>query len=341
MLMAFLIESKQKFNKILLRNKQLDEQTSAGKRFLKEKGGAMESMKKIVLGVLVLVAFLWGVAGIKVESACAEDVKEIKLGILPVYSYLEVFNRAKALKQYLSEKLGVNVVLIFSKDMDSYLKNAQEGKIDILFLNPPVYIKIAPKPGVREKGYRAFARAVNKKGTDKFRGIIAARVDNEKIKNLEDIIVPGLKGICTSRNSAAGFTSQQFLLANKGIDVNTLDIVETPGQTHEESLTALFRGEVDYAFFREETVDVIQGVDLKQIKILSYGEWIPEWCFCVSPNVDSEMAAKIKKAMLQLDANDPLQAEFFKVNKINSLIAAEDKDWDEYRKTCDKVKYDY
>ncbi len=80
-------------------------------------------MKRFI-GIIMCV-FIAGLMGFMMSPVRAEEVKEIKLGILPVYSYMEVFNRAKGLRQYLEKEIGIKVNLVFTKDIDDYLRQAQ------------------------------------------------------------------------------------------------------------------------------------------------------------------------------------------------------------------------
>lgn len=300
----------------------------------------MTNIRKVFF--MVLAVFVAGLICGNPQRINAEEAKELKLGILPVFSYMEVFNRAKPLRAYIEKECGMKVNLVFSKDIDDYFRNAELGMLDILYVNPAIYIKLAPKAGVRPKGALAFARIVNDKGNDKFRGTIAARVDSRNVQKLEDITKPDLKGMCTAKSSAAGFTSQKLGLADKGIDVEKLNLVEAPTQKHEEVLMAVFNREIDFGFYREDTPEVLKGmIDMEQIKVLGYGVYIPEWNFCFRPGLNQGVVDKVKDAILKLNVADPEQAEVLKALKVKSIVAADDKDWDEYRAMCDKVKYEY
>ncbi|MCM8814200.1 MAG: phosphate/phosphite/phosphonate ABC transporter substrate-binding protein, partial [Candidatus Omnitrophica bacterium] len=181
---------------------------------------------------------------------------EIRIGILPVYSYLEIYKRSKPLRDYLQSRCGVTVVSKFFKNMDDYYQNARTGTIDLLYLNPSVYIKLAPKAGSRETGIEAIARIINENDNDKFRGSIATRAGHPQITQATDIALPGLKGMCTSRISAAGFTSQKLYFSALGIDIDKLNLMESPTQQHETVILAIIEGEVDYGFFREDAPDL-------------------------------------------------------------------------------------
>ena len=61
------------------------------------------------------------------------------------------------------------------------MRLVDQGKIDISYSNPFIYVKIAQRFGAR-----AFARAVEVYGNKDFRGQIICRADNQSIQSIAD-----------------------------------------------------------------------------------------------------------------------------------------------------------
>src|SRR3990170_910548 len=79
-------------------------------------------MKKAFLGVVVFFAVVAGMA----VSASAE----IKFGVLPRLSAVEMHAMFSPLADYLSKEVGEKVTLVVPKDFDAYKAMVKDGQID-------------------------------------------------------------------------------------------------------------------------------------------------------------------------------------------------------------------
>ncbi len=78
---------------------------------------------------------------------------------LPQYSHTVSYKRHNLLVRYLARETGLAIRQVFPNTFDEHLEMVRQGKIDISFSNPMVYIRLA------DTGARAFART-NVQGTD-------------------------------------------------------------------------------------------------------------------------------------------------------------------------------
>ena len=238
------------------------------------------------------------------------------------------------------KKLGITVNLVFAESMSDFEARAKTGEFDVIFTNPTIYVRIAPKKNERDNGPVAFAKIIKspKFGGDKFRGVIVTRSDNNDINSIKDLLKPGVKGMCTAKGSTSGYFSQAAYLFDQEIDPNKdLNLVQAPDQKHNQVAEAVYNKEVDYGFYREDTVEVIaRKLDLTQLKTIASTYWVPQWCFCTGNNINSQTAQKIKDVILGIKDENVLKSL-----KINEIVPAKDSEWNEFRLSCDKIGYKY
>ena len=122
----------------------------------------------------------------------------ITYAYLPQYAHTVSYERHHLLVEYLSRVTGLKFRQVFPDTFDEHMNMVERGLIDISFSNPFIYVKIADNYGAR-----AFARIVEAKGKEKFRGQIICRADNARIKTLADI--KGKRLIAVDPTSAGGF----------------------------------------------------------------------------------------------------------------------------------------
>ena len=87
---------------------------------------------------------------------------------------LAEFTKSIALLQkdieYLRRETGLSIRQVFPDSFDDFIRRTGEGKIDISFANPFIYIKVNARYGMQ-----AFARIVELDGRENFRGQIICR----------------------------------------------------------------------------------------------------------------------------------------------------------------------
>ncbi len=227
--------------------------------------------------------------------------KTIKVAILPLYSPLTIYKRYEPLMRYLSEKTGYEFKLVIPKNFEEFIQIVSEGKVDFSYQNPYVFSILSKKYPVK-----ALAITIGEDcnqdegicGDERFRGIIITRKDSNinKIESLK-----GKRIMIVSPTSAGGFLSQKLYLEKKGFNL-TKDFKLIDAKRQEKVIIGVYKGEADAGFIREAALSVwAEEVDISKIKILDYGEYLPNWPFAVVKNKNSELIAKVKKYLLNLD----------------------------------------
>ena len=263
--------------------------------------------------------------------------KEIKFAMSPRYANTVCFEMMSKLLQYLSEKTGQTFTQVFPKSYDDHLAMCKAGEVDVSYSNPIDYIKIAPKAGTRPTGFKPLVIAVlpPPEGAE-YWGIIITRSDSG-ITKIEDL--KGKKGMYIAPSAVGGYLCQVAYLKDKGIDTKKdLDMIESPGQKQDKAVMAVYNREVDYAFVRNEAVDITKDrIDITQIKTIVETPKVPQWVIATNATVDAALATKIQEALQGMDKNDPAQAEILKAAKVASWKTIADTDFDSIRTLADKT----
>jgi phosphonate transport system substrate-binding protein len=277
------------------------------------------NVKKLIVVTLSFIAFTIFQTG----SAWSE----IKLGLLPRLSAVEMTAMFGPLAEYLSKETGENVSLVIPKDFTAFKESVKSGKVDIGFANPLVYVQLKKDADVNPLALSSEVKA----GT-KFRGIIIARKDTG-IERLQDL--KGKKLIFVDKDSAAGYIFQMLLLSNAGLDVKK-DFTTLPfAKKHDNVTMAVFNQAADAGGIREDDFDKMKDrVDVSQLRIVGYTDYFPNWPLFATHRLSKEKVAKIREALLKLKPNDPQSVKILGPAKLTGFITVTDKDYESLRKAA-------
>ncbi len=266
-----------------------------------------------------------------------EQKEVITYAFLPQYSHTVSYQRQHLLVEYLRRETGLNVKQIFPNNFDEHVEMVGEGKIDISYSNPFVYVKMAHRFGTR-----AFARAVEVYGKQNFRGQIICRADNQEIRTLSDC--RGKRWIAVDPSSAGGYLYPLGHFMENGIkkdDFAQIDFAPGPGGKQENVVLAVYAGKYDIGSIREGTLDVVANkIDISEIRVIANTRWYPGWVFAARKGLKPDTVAKIKTALCRLSNKDPQQKEILSAANIFGIIPAQDKDFDAVRKLADRLDMD-
>lgn len=272
-------------------------------------------MKKALLGGLVLLAVVAGMA--------ARASAEIKFGVLPRLSAVEMQAMFSPLADYLSKEVGEKVTLVVPKDFDAYKEMVKNGQIDLGFANSLVYIEIK-----RNMNIRPFVVCIEEKMGTKFRGIFITRKDSgiDSLQNLK-----GKKLIFVDKSSVVYLTGI-LRLEREGFDVNKDFTILPFAKKVDNVAMAVFSKAADAGVIREDDLEKTKNkVDLEQIRILDYTEYSPNWPMFTTPNLGKVTAAKVKAALLKLNPNNPESQKILESAKLTGFTSVEDSDYDSLR----------
>lgn len=262
-------------------------------------------------------------------SACTAAA-EIRLGILPRLNKEALYMMFKPLGTYLSAETGEKVSITIPQDYGAFKERVKAGDLDLCFANSIVYIQLR-----KDIGVELVAGSVEGTGGAKFRGIVIARHDSG-IAKLQDL--KGKKLVFVDKDAAGGYVFQMLLFKKNGLDINK-DFVTLPfAKKHDSVVIEVFNKRADAGGIREEDLEKVKDkVDLKQIRIIGYTDYFPNWPFFAASHMDKKMVAKIRAALLKLKAGDAGADKILTAAKLKGFVAVADKDYDLLRQAASLV----
>lgn len=261
----------------------------------------------------------------------------ITYAVLPQYSHTVSYERHHLLVEYLRTATGLKIKQIFPDTFDEHLRMVGQGKIDISYSNPFIYVKMAQRFGTQ-----AFARAVELYGEKDFRGQIICRADNEQIRTLQDC--KGKTWIAVDPGSAGGYFYPLGHFIENGIqkeDFAKIDFAPGPGGKQEKVVLAVYAGKYDIGSIREGTLNVVANkIDLSQIRVIATSLWYPGWLFAARKGLPPEVVAKIENALCRLNYENSADRVILEAADLTGIIAATDEDFDPVRKLAANLNID-
>ncbi|TKB07028.1 phosphate/phosphite/phosphonate ABC transporter substrate-binding protein [Desulforhopalus sp. IMCC35007] len=269
------------------------------------------------------------------EITFRQQAPAITYAYLPQYSNTESFQRHHRLVAYLSEQTGLPIRQVFPDTFDNYISMVGQGKIDISFSNPFIYVKLANRYGVK-----AMARIIESDGRAEFRGQIIARRDNTAIQSIEDC--RGKSWVAVDPSSAGGYLFPLGLFSDHQIPLKDFREVAFAGGRQENVILGVYAGLHDIGTIREGALNVVKDkINIDQIKVVASSSWYPGWVYAYSPRLSQEVADKIRNAMLALDyKNNPQHRQILDAAKFIGFVPSDDRDFDRIRELSKKVGLD-
>jgi phosphonate transport system substrate-binding protein len=257
------------------------------------------------------------------ELAAPAAEASITYAYLPQYSHTTSYKRHHLLVEYLRQAAGLPLRQVFPNTFDEHVKMVAQGKIDISFTNPFVYIRLA------RLGSACFARTVRASGKAEFASEIICRSDNPTLRTLADC--RGKRWIAVDPLSAGGYLFALGYFQEHGIkkgDFAEIAFAPGPGGKQENVVLAVLAGSYDFGTIREGTLDVMAGrIDPEQIRVLARTRPYPEWVFSARRGLDEQVVERISRAMFALDAANPEHRPILDAAGLGRIIPATDKDF--------------
>ncbi|MCL1979563.1 MAG: phosphate/phosphite/phosphonate ABC transporter substrate-binding protein, partial [Proteobacteria bacterium] len=256
----------------------------------------------------------------------------ITYAYLPQYSHTESFKRHQLLVAYLSEETHLPIRQVFPDTFAHHISMFGQGKIDISFSNPFVYVNMATRYGAK-----AMARIVEEDGRAEFRGQIIARRDNESIRSVEDC--RGKSWVAVDPSSAGGYLLPLGLFVDHGLTLRDFKEVAFAGGRQENVILGVYAGLHDFGTIREGSLKVVENkIDISQMKVVAASQPYPGWVYSYSPHLAPESVEKIRAAMLKLDyANNPRHRAILNAARFIGFVPSDDRDFDPIRALNRKV----
>jgi len=264
----------------------------------------------------------------RVQLQPPKELDSLTYAYLPQYSHRVSFARHHQIVAFLSEQTGLPIRQVFPDSFTQHVQMVGEGKIDISFSNPLVYIQIADRFQAQ-----AVARTVEQDGTSTFRGQIICRKDNKAIQSIADC--RGKRWIAVSPSSAGGYLFALDYFQKHGLsasDFQRISFSPGPGGKQEKVVQAVYLGEYDIGSIREGTLELVrERIDLSAIRVLATTKRYPGWVYAVRRGLKSSTTKRITRALSSLDPKNPQESQILAKAHIQRIIPATDRDFDPIR----------
>lgn len=270
----------------------------------------------------------------KEKVSLREEENVITYAYLPQYSHTVSYQRHHLLVEFLRKETGLNIKQIFPDTFDEHMKMVGQGKIDISYSNPFIYVNIADRYGAR-----AFSRIVEIYNRENFRGQIICRADNRLIKKIADC--RGKRWIAVDPASAGGYLYPLGHFISHGLkkeDFSEIAFSPGPGGKQEKVVLAVYAGKYDVGTIREGTLNVVADkIDINEIRVIASTRLYPGWVYAARAGLEPEIKEKIKKALLKLDYNQSEHRRILEAADIIGIIPSEDRDFNPVRELAARI----
>jgi len=270
----------------------------------------------------------------KEQVSLKEDADVITYAYLPQYSHTVSYQRHHLLIEFLRKETGFNIKQIFPDTFDQHMTMVGQGKIDISYSNPFIYIKIAHRYGAQ-----AFARIAEIYNQENFRGQIICRSDNQLIKTIADCL--GKSWLAVDSTSAGGYLYPLGHFIDHGIqktDFSEIAFAPGPGGKQEKVVLAVYAGKYDVGTIREGTLNVVADkIDINEIRVIANTRWYPGWVYAARAGIDPKIVEKVRKALLTLDVSQEEHQHILEMADFVRVIPSEDQDFNPIRELAARV----
>lgn len=275
--------------------------------------------------IRLLVAIAVAIAALSGTTTRAQA--EVRLGILPRLSAVELYDMFSPLALYLSKETGEKVSLVIPRNFDAFKAAVRAGQIDVGFANPLIYVQLK-----KEVLLDPLALASEVKAGPRFRGIIIARKDST-IRSIHDL--KGKRLMFVDKNSAAGYVFQMMALSSAGLDVKKDFIMLPFAKTHDVVVKAVFNGAAEAGGLREDDLEKLKGsLDLSKIRIVAYTDYYPNWPLFAAPTLRKEFSEKLRTALLKLKPGSTRARQILGPAQLTGFVPVSDHDYDGLRQAA-------
>lgn len=307
--------------------------------------------KKIVVGSLALLTATVATAcssnnSSKTSSSTGYTPKKVlNVQFVPSSQASTLEAKAKPLESLLKKELGIPVKVTVSTSNNALVEAMSSHQVDVGFLPPDAYVlahkrKIADVLLQAERyGYDEPSGKMNKTLMDKYRAMVVVK-KGSKIKSWKDL--KGKKIAVQESSSTSGYVYPVAELYKKGLNV-VKDSTLTQVQGHDQSVLAVYNGDVDAAFVFADARNIAAKDTpqvMKDVVPIYFTKWIPNDTISVRSDMSQAYRTKLKKAFKNLMKTEKGKKIMSSIYSHMGYKDSKDSNFDvirDYEKTIEKV----
>ena len=271
-------------------------------------------------------------------KAVVEDAKpsalpnrSLRLGHPPNLSVKGSQEEYKPLADYLTQALQHNVFVVVPDTYEEVVDMLVDGKLDFALLTPFLYVR-AKK---RLPALKPVASLLGE-GSAQYRGYIVTSATSpmHEVKDLK-----GKRFAFVDKASASGYLFPLATLKDAGIDPER-DLKEVVyAGSHRKVVDWVLEGRVDAGAISSTSFLQFRGEAISsRLFIIAKTDWIPFDAFVAHPSMPEALVAKLKTALLSLDARTAEGRNILTgVATNNGFVEGKDETYAPVRKVAEKL----
>jgi phosphonate transport system substrate-binding protein len=273
---------------------------------------------------LALAALLFIILGGQSSSLAHDPAHVIKFGIYPYESVRTLYSLFEPAAKRIEQATGKKVELVSAPDQEAFIAKARQGYYDLALASPNSFFMMQPA------GYHVIAR-----GEPSFRGAAIVRSDSPITEPRQ---LRGKKIAALGTYSYGGYLFFRQELAGLGISPGQ-DVAFSFLDKADSVLLSVVNKQYDAGVLRLDTLDrpafaAVRG----QVRVISRSQEIPQFPFVVKDSMDPQTVHLIVGVLTALTAGKEEDRGMLRSLQIERIVAAQDADYDAFRKVMDQAK---
>lgn len=220
-------------------------------------------------------------------------VAPIRFGLIPFLPEDQLRADMAPLMAYLSKVAGRPIQVVVGKDYGDTLALTVEGRVDLAYLTPAVYVSARQK----RRDLKLLLTDV-RGGLDFYTAILVVRADGP-IERVEDL--KGRRIALVDRESTSGYVYPMRYLSGLGLTPSSFDELRFSGN-HRRSLEMLLSRQVDVAALSSNFLEGAraEGIDVSNVRVLARAGVIPQHAVVLTSQLPPDVEQRLVEALLSI-----------------------------------------
>jgi len=253
--------------------------------------------------------------------------KPLTIAVLPCSDVEGTFSRFQPLAKYLNEETGLEIALVFPRNVKQLENFIRKGVADFAFQEPGAYVSLfnlySPSMALQ---------ALDETGKDVNFGIVVARKDSG-IRFLDDlrgkVVEFGAEG------SSPKWTAAKWLFKKNGINIDRdLQYYYHGGCCEDIAFTVYFKV-ADAGIICGHALELFakdKKIDPNELLVIAKTEEVPTWVFAATNVADSKAVAIVTQALLKLSPSNSKQKVILNKAELGGFVKVNNSRMNTFRK---------
>lgn len=273
---------------------------------------------KLISSILTLIILLLAVMGCSFTDKDTTSRDVLRVGLIPNQAPDEIKAKYEPFKNYLSEKLDMEVELFVANNYAGVVEAMASGKLDMAYFGGLTYVQAKKRADI----HPIVTEIDSETKTTKYYSYIIAPIDSP-LKNLANL--KGKTFAFGDVSSTSGSLYPRIMLDQAGLIVpdDFANVLYTG--KHDATALAVQNGKVDAGGLEGRILNKLidEGkVDKNKLKILAKSDFIEGYPWVVVDSLDKELENKIVNAFLTMK-----DKELLKLMKAEAFAEVSDADY--------------